>query len=186
MNCSEKGCIYPGSESGLCKYHHRIFDVRPIRSRPKTLQELEQVIERGMAEFRAVADALAEIHGRKLWKEAGYANFVEYCEKQWGLKQASAYNYLRAKDVVDSMPPEQAASVGLHQAVALSRIPSEQWGAIDASTTPVRKLASIGRRSTPSRNALMLAAFASYCRKHPEMDFWEALTAWRGSQAKAS
>jgi hypothetical protein len=54
----------------------------PDTERP--LPELERVIEQGLATFREVGTALAEIRDRRLFLDRGYSDFENYCKARWG------------------------------------------------------------------------------------------------------
>lgn len=185
MKCTEKSCIFPGTVGGLCATHAMMF--------PASLMELESVIERGMRAFLPVANALATIHERKLYAQAGYKTYTDYCRERWGLALCSAYQYLRAKSVVDELPEAQAQSVSLHQAVELSRMtPAQRKGCIrdgDLSAMSVRELRSYRRGQPENKNAADLKRFAEFCGRHPELTFKEAVEEWLyrdGSQVALS
>src|SRR4051812_24229113 len=112
MKCSEKSCIFPATDGGgFCSNHRRLFSqASPVSRRPRTqaLNELETIIERGFQTFIDVANALSQIYENDLFKEAGFATYVEYCKERWKLGTSAAYNYIRAKKVLDSMPEQQA------------------------------------------------------------------------------
>jgi hypothetical protein len=88
-----------------------------------TLAELEATIERGLATFVLVGQALLEIRRRRLYREAGYGDFDAYCRERWGWKRARADQMIRAAETVAlldttvSSPPANEA-----QARELARI----------------------------------------------------------------
>lgn len=62
------------------------------------LADLERVIERGLAMFIEVGDALAQIRDRKLYRDT-HDTFEAYCEERWGLKRTRAYELMQAAGV---------------------------------------------------------------------------------------
>lgn len=66
------------------------------RLQQPTLFELEQVIERGVQTFVEVGLALMEVRDRKLYEEAGYATFDQYCYGRWGFK------YERGRQLIEA------------------------------------------------------------------------------------
>ena len=70
------------------------------------LAQLEQVIEAGLAEiralFRSVGEALREIRDARLYR-AGYKTFDAYAQARWGLARSRAYQLIDAADVVDDL-----------------------------------------------------------------------------------
>ena len=53
----------------------------PLES-TRPLQELEQIVERGLANFVEVGRALAEISERKLYRAEGFDTFEKYCAER--------------------------------------------------------------------------------------------------------
>ncbi|HOR01505.1 MAG TPA: DNA methyltransferase [Anaerolineae bacterium] len=66
----------------------------------RTLAECESVIERGLATFVEVGQALMEIRERRLYREQ-YETFEDYCRERWGLGQSRVYQMMDATRVVE-------------------------------------------------------------------------------------
>lgn len=69
----------------------------------KSLNQLEQVIERGLPTFIEVGEALLAIQEGQLYLEAGYTDFTEYCHKRWHLSATQVKHRLEAALVVQSL-----------------------------------------------------------------------------------
>ena len=65
------------------------------------LQELEQVIERGLMD---VGQSLQEIRDKGLYK-ADYATFEDYCRERWGLTRRHVNRQIAAASVVSNLGP---------------------------------------------------------------------------------
>jgi hypothetical protein len=95
----------------------------------KTRDKLEAAIERGMREFVAVGNAMAEIRDKKLYRET-HGSFEAYCRGRWDRSRAEAYRLIDAAGVVRSLLP--AAKKGLPlpaneaQARPLSQVDPDQ------------------------------------------------------------
>lgn len=60
------------------------------------LHDLESC-ERVMKEsFQRFAEAVARIKNKKLFLEAGYSSFVEYCQERWGWTASRGYQIVEA------------------------------------------------------------------------------------------
>jgi hypothetical protein len=68
-----------------------------------TLHDLECIIKRGKAIFLEVANALHEIHSRKLYRET-HATFEAYVTERWGFSRQHAYRLLQARQVIEMSP----------------------------------------------------------------------------------
>jgi hypothetical protein len=71
----------------------------PIRS----LAELEQDVQEGLAKYQAVGVALDEIHSRRLYKPQ-YKNFRTYLLERWGISRAHAYRLISAAQLAAVSP----------------------------------------------------------------------------------
>ena len=65
----------------------------------RSLDELETIIERGIATFVEVGMALAEIRDRRLYVQQGYDTFEAYCHERWNLSRPHAYRLIDASHV---------------------------------------------------------------------------------------
>jgi hypothetical protein len=72
---------------------------------PARFEELEHVIEHGLATCVEVGRALHEIQQRRLYRAAGYATFAEYVERRWDLSSTHSYLQIEASKVVDILSP---------------------------------------------------------------------------------
>lgn len=74
--------------------------VAPVR----TLETLEGILERGLQTFYEVGDALQEVRDRRLYRDAGYGTFEDYCSDRWGISRSRAYRLMDAAEVVGLLP----------------------------------------------------------------------------------
>ena len=65
----------------------------------RTLAELEEIVQTGLATYQAVGAALDEIHERKLYRELGFKNFRTYLKERWGISRAHGYRLISAAKV---------------------------------------------------------------------------------------
>ncbi len=64
------------------------------------LLEQEQIIERGLASFVEVGNALMRIREEELYRQAGFDGFVDYLDsKPWGIQERRAYQMIEASSV---------------------------------------------------------------------------------------
>lgn len=70
----------------------------------RTLDECEAVIERGLATFVEVGDALAEVRDHRLYRSS-HDTFEAYCSERWGLSRKRAYDLIGAAEVVGALSP---------------------------------------------------------------------------------
>ncbi len=66
------------------------------------LHACEQVIERGLATFVDVGQALMRIRDSRLYRD-GYPSFEAYCRDRWGMDKVSAIRHITAAEVVVSI-----------------------------------------------------------------------------------
>jgi hypothetical protein len=100
----------------------------------RTLAELEDVIRPGLNAYVEVGKALSEINERRLYRDQGYHTFEEYCEKTWGIKRQTAYDYIKAADVAENVRTSVQTQPSLSQSVELSVLAPEQQREIAART----------------------------------------------------
>ena len=62
-----------------------------------TLAECEKVVERGLATFVVVGEALARIRDGRLYRES-HKTFEAYCDERWGMSRPRAYQFIAAAD----------------------------------------------------------------------------------------
>lgn len=63
------------------------------------LAEHEAVIERGMATFVEVGNALLAIRDARLYRATGYSSFEAYCKDRWGMSRFRAYQLIDASEI---------------------------------------------------------------------------------------
>lgn len=69
-----------------------------------TLAELEQELREAQQGYYAVAGrVLAEIRERRLYHDAGYTAFEDYCQERWGFTRRRANQLIGAADVVGTL-----------------------------------------------------------------------------------
>jgi hypothetical protein len=68
------------------------------------LAECEAVIERGLATFIDVGQALLRIRGERLYRET-HSTFEAYCRERWDLGRKRAYDYVVAAEVMGALSP---------------------------------------------------------------------------------
>jgi hypothetical protein len=99
----------------------------------RELASLERVIERGVATFRQVGGALAEIRDQALYRET-HGTFQAYCTERWGFERNRGYQLITGAQVVDRVmstigdklpPPANEA-----QARELAKVEEDQQGAV--------------------------------------------------------
>jgi hypothetical protein len=65
----------------------------------RSLDELETIIEHGIATFVEVGMALAEIRDCRLYAQQGYDTFEAYCHERWNLSRSYAHRLIDASHV---------------------------------------------------------------------------------------
>jgi hypothetical protein len=93
----------------------------------KRLNQLEKIIEKGMAHFVEVGTALLIIQKEKLYKLI-FQTFEEYCKERWDLKRQRAYELIGAaqisqnlSEISDNLPQKES-----HAAALASLEPEQQ------------------------------------------------------------
>jgi hypothetical protein len=66
------------------------------------LTSYEDTIQRGLATFFAVGNALAAIRDSRLYR-ADYASFESYCQARWNMSRPRAYQMIDAAEVVNNL-----------------------------------------------------------------------------------
>jgi hypothetical protein len=70
-----------------------------------SLDELECVIEQGLAAFVEVGSALAAVRDRGLFSERGFESFEAYCDVVWGLSKRHANRLVQAAEIAGVLGP---------------------------------------------------------------------------------
>lgn len=81
------------------------------------LTDLETVIERGLATFVEVGEALIEIRGSRLYR-FDYGTFEDYCRERWGFAHTVANQYMDAAKVVGVLTSANAEVLPTNEAQA--------------------------------------------------------------------
>ncbi len=110
------------------------IDARPLAA-------LEATIERGLATFIEVGQALMEIRERRLYRET-HATFEDYCRERWGLKRPRAYELIEAAQTVGVLseisdigpPSRESHAAELARLKAEPEAVREVWAEANAET----------------------------------------------------
>lgn len=84
-----------------------------IQRIPRTLQDNEAVIKRGLIQVWEVAAALADIREQKQYREAGFKTFEEYCETRWNFSRVYAHHLMAGVGVVENLKSEVLTTVNV-------------------------------------------------------------------------
>jgi len=113
------------------------------------LEECELVIERGLATFYEVGNALMAIRDDRLYR-AAHGTFEEYCRERWGFERRQAYRLIDAAAVVENLCPMGHIPATERQAREIARVePAQQrevWQAA-VETAPEGKITASHIRS---------------------------------------
>lgn len=100
----------------------RVFSQKDIED----FERIEQEIEQDQAAFLRVADNLIEVRDRQLYGIVS-ESFEDYVKTRWGWSRQRAYQLIRAKEVVQSLPEECKQVVYTEaQARALAPVPPKR------------------------------------------------------------
>lgn len=105
-----------------------------IQRIPRTLQDNEAVIKRGLIQVWEVAAALADIREQKQYREAGFKTFEEYCETRWNFARRYADRLIEGVHVVQNLSPRglktpenEAQTRAIRQATKEPAVQAEVW-----------------------------------------------------------
>jgi hypothetical protein len=91
-----------------------------------------------------VCKGLKEMRDGKLYKELGYQNFEEYCEREIGIKRRQAHNYILIAENMTAENVQSIAQIGTTKLTMLAMLDEPQReqivGAVDVETATVREL----------------------------------------------
>lgn len=97
----------------------------------RLLRECEATIERGLATFVEVGQALLAIRDERLYRER-HKTFEDYCQERWGWKRAHAYRQIEAAQVVRNLSPMGDTPTNERQARVLAPLTTDRqrelWG----------------------------------------------------------
>ena len=74
-----------------------------------SLDVLEGIVSDNLAAYYYVGRALWEIQHRRLYKDAGYGDFDEYCRAKWGMTDRHAYRLTNGYRVSDQLVTKSLA-----------------------------------------------------------------------------
>jgi len=78
-----------------------VTDIQPAEA---TLEDLEAIIESNLTGALAFANALSEIHDRKLYK-ATHSSFEAYCLERWTLSRSAVWRRIAQVKATAELPP---------------------------------------------------------------------------------
>jgi len=81
------------------------------------LRECEQVIERGLATFVEVGQALLRIRDGNLYRKS-HGTFEDYCRERWGMDESYAYRQMQAAEIVKALPNGRVPSEAVARELA--------------------------------------------------------------------
>lgn len=73
-----------------------------------------------------VCKGLKEMRDGKLYKELGYQNFEEYCEKETGIKYSTAYKYIKIVETLNIENLSPAKGLGVEKLYLLTTLSEEE------------------------------------------------------------
>lgn len=90
-----------------------------------TLQAFEGVIEKGLASFVEVGNALMRIRDSRLYRGT-HETFEAYCAERWGMSDIHARRLVNAASVVETIPIGMPKPATESQARPLTKLPPEE------------------------------------------------------------
>ena len=91
-----------------------------------------------------MCSGLKKMRDGKLYKEFGYQNFEDYCEKEVGLKRSNAYNYIAVVEKLNLKNVQSIGQIGITKLALLATLSEEHQAEIaekvDLEETTVRQL----------------------------------------------
>lgn len=90
-----------------------------------TLQAFEGVIEKGLASFVEVGNALMRIRDSRLYRGT-HETFEAYCVERWQLSKSHVNRLVAASSVVESVAPVGVTPNNERQARPLTKLPPEE------------------------------------------------------------
>ena len=77
-----------------------------------------------------------EMRDSKLYKELGYTNFGDYCEKETGFKRSQAYNYIAIAEKLPEDFVQPVGQIGMRKLLLLTKISESDRNEIIAEGNP--------------------------------------------------
>lgn len=107
----------------------------------RTIKTSAQLAQQSLYEMCA---AFKEMRDSKLYKELGYTDFREYCEKETGFKHAQIYSYIAVYEKLPKEFVQSTGQIGIQKLYLLSTLSEEERVEVTQSTdlesTTVKKL----------------------------------------------
>jgi len=136
------------------------------------LAACEAVIERGLATFVEVGEALLVIRDERLYRES-HATFEDYCRERWSLSRARAYQLIGAAEVVSTVVDNGLpAPMTERQARELARVPEPERADVwrealertegKPTAAAVREIAHPSTRSEPEPEPVAESTIEDY------------------------
>lgn len=99
----------------------------------RSLEELEDIIGRGLETFVEVGDALAQVRDGRLYL-AHAETFEAYCSERWGLSRSRSYELIDAAAITNAVSgiPDTPKPANAGQATALAPLKDEPEKAAEA------------------------------------------------------
>ena len=136
-------------------------DLQPITiSESRDLIALEKIVAKGLQTFVEVAEALAEIRDRKLYK-IEHATFADYCKEKWNMSDRRARQLMDSAEVVaelsksgTTVPPSERQARPLTQLPPAQRAQAYQEAVKTSATgTPTAKEVEVVVRKLKPKEA---------------------------------
>lgn len=141
-----------------------------------TLADHEAVIERGLATFVEVGEALAAIRDQRLYRDT-HGTFEDYCRDRWGFNRKRAAQMIEAAEVVSTMvDTDLPAPQNERQARALAAVPepdrAEVWRETLDHTDGKPTARAIAERVQQRTAELRDQAARQEARRAEDEEFW--------------
>lgn len=124
--------------------HEKDLSLNQLEKAVKLNQEILTSANLAQQNLWTMCTKLKEMRDGKLYKELGYQNFEDYCEKEVGIKHSNAYRYISVVERInpESFPP--VGQIGIKKLSLLATLSSEQQSDIaekvDLETTTYKEL----------------------------------------------
>ncbi|MDE6035717.1 MAG: hypothetical protein K2G36_07400 [Ruminococcus sp.] len=100
----------------------------------KLNQHIKFHAEMAQTSLYEMCKGLKEMHDGKLYKELGYQNFEEYCEKEVGLKRRQTYKFISIADNLSENFVQSTAQIGTEKLSLLAKLDEPQRDEIVQNT----------------------------------------------------
>lgn len=113
----------------------------------RSLDQCEEVIQRGVGTFIEVGEALMEIRDRRLY-QLEFASFDSYCRERWGFNRQRAHQLITASEVSKILDSDLENDGQVRALAPLKDRPEEMKEVMDAV---IAEAAAAGRKVTAER-----------------------------------